>query len=74
MCNTYSIYSIILWHDAKRRIEEPEEVTVARQQRSKHAPTATDMHATIEELLEGVFSVQSILRLYNKDQRDQLVS
>jgi hypothetical protein len=29
---------------------------------------ATDMHATTEELLEAVFSVRSMLRLYNKDQ------
>jgi hypothetical protein len=28
----------------------------------------TDMHATTEELLEAVFSVQSVLWLYNKDQ------
>jgi hypothetical protein len=29
---------------------------------------ATDMHATIEELLEAVFSVQSVTRLYNEGQ------
>jgi hypothetical protein len=27
----------------------------------------TDTHTTIEELLEAVFSVQSVPRLYNKD-------
>jgi hypothetical protein len=27
----------------------------------------TDMHATIEKLLKGVFSVQSAPRLYDKD-------
>jgi hypothetical protein len=27
---------------------------------------ATDMHATIEELLEAVFSVRSVPRLYNE--------
>jgi hypothetical protein len=29
---------------------------------------ATDMHATIEELLEAVFSMQSMPRLYNEGQ------
>jgi hypothetical protein len=29
---------------------------------------ATDMHATIEELLEVVFSAQSVTRLYNEGQ------
>jgi hypothetical protein len=29
---------------------------------------ATDTHATKEELVEAVFSVQSVLRLYNEDQ------
>jgi hypothetical protein len=30
--------------------------------------TATDTHATIEELLEAVFSVRSVPRLYNEEQ------
>jgi hypothetical protein len=30
--------------------------------------TATDTHATIEELLEAVFSVRSLPRLYNESQ------
>jgi hypothetical protein len=29
---------------------------------------ATDAHATMEELLEAVFSVQSVPRLYNEEQ------
>jgi hypothetical protein len=29
---------------------------------------ATDTHAATEELLEAVFSVQSVLMLYNEDQ------
>jgi hypothetical protein len=32
------------------------------------------MYATIEEMLEVVFSVQSVLRLHNKDQLPLLVS
>jgi hypothetical protein len=44
---------------------EPEEMAVARQWLDKHVSAATDMHATIEELLETMFSMQSILRLYS---------
>jgi hypothetical protein len=44
----------------KGRIAEPEEVATTRQWSSKHAPAATDMHAAVEELLEAVFSVQSV--------------
>jgi hypothetical protein len=38
---------------------------IARQQLGKHTPGATDIHVTREEILEVVFSVQSMLRLYN---------
>jgi hypothetical protein len=42
---------------------------IARQWLSNHhMMAATDTHATIEELLEVVVSVWSMLRLYNKDQ------
>lgn len=40
----------------------------------KHTPMVTDMHTTLEELLEAEFSVQSMLRPYNEDQWDKLVS
>jgi hypothetical protein len=30
--------------------------------------TARDTHATIDEQLEAVFSVRSVLRLYNEEQ------
>jgi hypothetical protein len=36
-----------------------EEVAIATQQRGKHVSAATNKHATIEELLEAVFSVRS---------------
>jgi hypothetical protein len=62
-----------LWHDAKGRIAETEEAAIAMHQLSKHAPTTTDTHATVEGLLEVVFSMQSMLRIYNEDQWDQLV-
>jgi ribosome-interacting GTPase 1 len=42
-----------------------EETTTARQQHAKHVSMAMDMHAT-EELLEAVFSMQSVSRVYNK--------
>jgi hypothetical protein len=35
---------------------------------------ATDMHATIGELLEAAFSVRSVPRLYNEDQLPFVVS
>jgi hypothetical protein len=35
----------------------------ARQRLSKHISTATDMYATMEELLEAMFSVQSMVKL-----------
>jgi hypothetical protein len=44
-------------------------VTVARQQLSKCISAAMNQHATIEELLEVVFSMQSLPRLYNEDQQ-----
>jgi hypothetical protein len=34
---------------------------------SRHVIAATDTHAAIEELLEAVFSVPSVPRLYNED-------
>jgi hypothetical protein len=35
-----------------------------------NVPAATDMHTTIEELLEAVFSMQSMMKLYKEDQQD----
>jgi hypothetical protein len=43
-------------------------MAIARQWLSTHAHMATDMHATMEELLDTVFSMQSVPRLYNKDE------
>jgi hypothetical protein len=33
----------------------------------KHVPAATDTHATIEVLLETVFSIRSVKRDYKED-------
>jgi hypothetical protein len=35
----------------------------------KHVPLATNTHTTIEELLETVFSVQAVLKLYREAQQ-----
>jgi hypothetical protein len=48
---------------------EPEEAETARQQPSKHAPAAVDMHATTEELQQVLFSMRFMPRLYNEYQR-----
>jgi hypothetical protein len=39
-------------------------MAVARERLGKHVPAATGTHATIEELLETAFSMQSVPRLY----------
>lgn len=54
------------------RIVEPEKIPTARQwlcintfpQQPNHMTAAKDTHATVEGLLEAVFSVESVLRLY----------
>jgi hypothetical protein len=51
------------------RIVKPAETVCARQWlSSRHVIATTDMHATIEELLETLFSVRSVPRIYNEDQ------
>jgi uncharacterized protein YqgV (UPF0045/DUF77 family) len=39
---------------------EPEEMAVARQWLGKHVPMATNIHVTMDELLDVVSSVQSM--------------
>jgi hypothetical protein len=48
------------------QIVEPEEIAVVRQQLSKHVFLATYKHATMEKLLEVVFSVVSVQSLYSE--------
>jgi ribosome-interacting GTPase 1 len=50
---------------------EQEEVALVRQRRSKNVSAATNKHATIHKLLEAMFSVRSLPRLYGKDQQQQ---
>jgi hypothetical protein len=42
----------------------------ARQHHSKHASAVMNTHATIKQLLEVVFSVPSVPKLYNENQWD----
>jgi hypothetical protein len=62
-----------------------EKTSIAKQQSCKHVYAATEAdetvkellkkkHATIQELLEAVFSIQSILRLHTRDQNGAAVS
>lgn len=41
-------------------IEEPEKMTVVKQQFNKQFPIATNTHATIEEFLDASLSMQSV--------------
>jgi 3-hydroxyacyl-CoA dehydrogenase len=52
---------------------EQAEAVIARQQHGKQVSAAANQHTTTEELLEAVFSSQSIQRLH-EDQQLQLVS
>jgi hypothetical protein len=47
---------------------------VSRQLLGKHVPVATDTHATIEVLLETVFSSRSVQRGYEEDNWGNQVS
>jgi hypothetical protein len=38
----------------------PEEMAVARKSLYKHAPVAMNIHVTIEELLDMMFSIKSV--------------
>jgi hypothetical protein len=49
-------------------------MVTARHRRDKHMSMTTNEHATVEEPLEAVTSTQFMLRLYNKDQLDNLLS
>jgi hypothetical protein len=53
---------------------ETEEVAIARQWLSRHISAATNQHVTIAELMEVVFSVWSMLKLYSEGQNEKLVS
>jgi hypothetical protein len=58
----------------KAEIADPEKTSTARQRRGKHVSVVTNNYATTEELLEAVFSVRSMLRLYTENQLEFSVS
>jgi hypothetical protein len=49
---------------AKTGIVLQEEAAVAMQRRGKDVPAATNQHATLDDLLESVFSVRSVTELH----------
>jgi hypothetical protein len=51
---------------------DPEEMAVARQRLGKHVSAAVDTHATIE-VLETVFSMRSVPKLYSESHRVKFV-
>jgi hypothetical protein len=46
---------------------DSETTFISRQLLGKHIPVATDMYATIEVLLETLFSIRSMLTGYKED-------
>jgi hypothetical protein len=58
----------------KVEIADPENTSVAYQWHGKHFSAVANNHAATEELLEAVFSMRSVPRLYKKNQLEFLVS
>jgi hypothetical protein len=58
----------------KAGIVERIDAAISRQWNDEHVSAAKNQHATIAELLEAVFSMQSLPRLYGEDQREKLIS
>jgi hypothetical protein len=58
----------------KGGIVEPEEMAVVRQWMDKHMSMALATHATIQELSEAVFSMQSEPRLHSEGHREKLAN
>jgi hypothetical protein len=59
---------------AENRDSGTEDSVIARQWHSRHVSAATNQDVEIVDLLEVVFSVGSMLRLYSEDQQKKLVS
>jgi GTP1/Obg family GTP-binding protein len=55
------------WNSGKRK-----EAAIARQQHGKLISAAKNQHAMMEVLLEVVFSMLSLPRLYTEDQQQSL--
>jgi hypothetical protein len=57
----------------KAGVAAPENTSITRERNSKHVSAVTNNHAKTEELLEAVFSMLSVPRLYKKNQWEFLV-
>jgi ribosome-interacting GTPase 1 len=55
-------------------IVEQDETAIVRQWHGRCVSIAMNSHAAIEELLEAVFSLQFLLKLYSKNQGKKLLS
>jgi hypothetical protein len=49
-------------------VESRNSAAISRQRPGKHVASAKDRHAEIKEMLEAVFPMWSVLRLYSEDQ------
>jgi hypothetical protein len=58
----------------KARISEQIDATTARQRRCKHVSEETGMRAIMEKLLDTMFSVWAVPRLYNESRIEAEVS
>jgi hypothetical protein len=58
----------MLHNGCKTRTVECVEVATARQRHAKHKYATTDIYITTEELLETVFSMRSMQRVYKENQ------
>jgi hypothetical protein len=54
----------------KATIMERKEIVISRQWLGKHTHGAMNTHATLEELLDTVFSTWSMPRICNEDQTE----
>jgi hypothetical protein len=73
MCNFLTIISTLFWEEGYltrlpvSRLYNVARRVVSRQRFGKHVPAVTDTHATIEVLLETVFSTRSMQRGYKEE-------
>jgi hypothetical protein len=58
----------------KARLADSEKISIARQWHSKHISVVMDNHSITGDLLEVVFSMRSMPRLYKENQSDFSVS
>jgi hypothetical protein len=69
----FTFVNIVTWWQ-KARIVEWIPAAIARQWHDKHVSAAMNKHATIKELLVAAFCTWSVLRLYNRNKQEKLVS